>query len=138
MPDQIGDFRCLNKLQPPDAHGWELAKITRDFVDGDAWQKVARRAEETVHECAFFVATAANAKTLQGYLKELPATAGLTMICDGQTYDEIVVLRVTNIRIIPLQRHSKCIAVDGTIAAGGVGGRQVRATIVVGRSNQPV
>lgn len=137
MPDQIGSYYTLNKLQPPADHNWKLNKITREFVDGDAWQRIAKRADETVHECRFFVATAALAKDLKKALYLLSGQAGLTMICDGQEYDEIVVTAVSHVQILPMQRHSKCIAADGTADAGGIGGRLVVAVIKVGRSNQP-
>jgi hypothetical protein len=137
MPDQIGDYYTLNKLQAPAHHGWKLQKITRDYVDGDAWQKTARRAVETVHPCAFFAATALGAAQFAVALYEMEGLAGLSMVCDGIPYDEILIVAVRDVRIQPLQRHSRCIAADGSLAVGGVGGRVIYATIVVGRSNQP-
>lgn len=137
MPDQIGNFYVLNKLQPPADHNWKLQKISRDFVDGDAWQKQAQRADETHHQCKFFVASAAGIPAAKTAIMQLAGQAGLSMVCDGQTYDEIVVTMVGPVTVQPLQRHTACYAYDGTLIAGGAGGRIMTAVIHVGRSNQP-
>lgn len=137
MPDQIGDYYTLNKLQPPADHCWKLQKITREFADGDAWQRIAQRADETVHPCVFFALNETAAQNLKGLLYTMSGTAGLTMICDGRSYDEILVIAVRNVRIQPLQRHSNTYDATGALIAGGVGGRLVMCEIMVGRSNQP-
>jgi hypothetical protein len=137
MPDQIGDYYVLNKLQPPADHGRQIQKITRDYVDGDAWQFTASRAEETVHQAAFFVTTALAARQLKELLKAMQGTAGVTMVCDGLAYTECVIIQVRDFLIVPIQRRSRCYDAVGVLTAGGVSGRIVRCTFVVGRSNAP-
>lgn len=137
MPDQIGAFYLLNKIQPPADHGWKIQQITREYVDGDAWQRVAKRADITTHPVRLFASTAAAAKTLKEALYAASGTAGLTVVADGQSYDKIVIIAVRDVVILPVQRRTRCVDSGGSVVAGGAGGRVVQANFVLGRSNQP-
>lgn len=137
MPDSIGDFVMLNKIQPPGAHGWRIQPITREYADGDAFQRVARRAPFTQHPARMFAYNAADAATLVEALYAASGLTALSVIADGQNYDEILIIDVQNVSVVPLQRHTACFAYDGSISAGGAGGRIVQCVFILGRSNAP-